>query len=51
MILRQAQILSFDDLFYALMLFVIVISPTLVLLKSRRGDEAHQPQGVREASF
>ena len=51
MMLRQAQMLSFDDVFYALMLFVILISPTLLLLKSRPGEESHGPEGVGEAAF
>ena len=51
MMLRQAQMMSFDDVFYALMLFVILISPTLLLLKSRPGDEEHHAEGVREVAF
>lgn len=38
---RQVLMMSFDDVFWALMIFVIVISPVLLLLKRPLSDHGH----------
>jgi DHA2 family multidrug resistance protein len=48
---RQALMMSFDDVFRALMLFVLVISPLLLLLKRAPGDQRHAPEGVSEVAL
>ena len=54
---RQVLMMSFDDVFWALMIFVIVISPMLLLLKApparhgRGGEATAKAESVTEVPF
>ena len=46
---RQALMMSFDDVFWALMLFVLAISPILLLLKHGPAEHGHTAPQTSEA--
>ena len=45
---RQVLMMSFDDVFWALMLFVVAISPILLLLKRPPADRGHGAESTPE---
>ena len=47
---RQALMMSFDDVFWALMLFVVVVAPILLLLKRGPTDHRHRAAPAGEVA-